>query len=480
MTYLTARLRLLFGWLWGAVADFHNRTVAFRVGRWVVTTYAFLAGGAFFVGCTVALWFVAMAGQSPEASARLHLLVTLPAALVGLRLFSVMTEWRKLLKRPLESIVRPGYMLHGGIFGGALGLVGVSNATGVPLLLYFDSAALALPIGEALARVGCHVYGCCWGRPTESPIAIRYTNPDASVLRNEPHLTGVRLYPIQLYSSAASLALFVLMVHLLPVKHFDGMLTATYCLLHPIGRFVQERFSQDHRGRLTGRWSHSNLYAGTMFVSGLALVAFQARLGDTPLDLGVRWTQIVTSPEILRWVLALDHQQSAGDQAAIRYPQEGTELGLFEAYRPFAPSILEEAAPEYFERITRAPFMLVVGTVRKDKRGVIPAVVHIDGTARPQTVSREVNPLYYELIESFCKLTGVPVVLNTSFNVAGEPIVCSPVAAIRCFHGCGLDALVIGRCVVEKTAAGLPDYIQTDTVDTPAGRSAARLSSRDT
>jgi carbamoyltransferase len=125
-----------------------------------------------------------------------------------------------------------------------------------------------------------------------------------------------------------------------------------------------------------------------------------------------------------------------------------------ESYRPFAPSILEEAAAEFFESIRRSPFMLLVGRVREERRGAIPAVVHVDGTARLHTVDRRTNPLYHELIEAFRKLTGVPVVLNTSFNVAGEPIVNSPLDALRCFHASGLDALVMGNCVVEKRPEG--------------------------
>ena len=100
------------------LADFHNCTIAFWVGPWVVTTYAFFAGAAFFAGCIVFLWFCSMAGCDPVRMARLQILITLPLALIGLRVFSVLTEIRKLLERPLQTIVHPGYMLHGGIAGG--------------------------------------------------------------------------------------------------------------------------------------------------------------------------------------------------------------------------------------------------------------------------------------------------------------------------------------------------------------------------
>ena len=121
-----------------------------------------------------------------------------------------------------------------------------------------------------------------------------------------------------------------------------------------------------------------------------------------------------------------------------------------EGYRPFAPSVLEEAAEAYFPGIGSSPYMLFVVPVSDKARVEIPAVVHVDGTARPQTVSASVNPLYHHLISCFCELTGVPALLNTSFNVAGEPIVNTPSDALRCFFGSGLDALVIGSFVVEK------------------------------
>jgi carbamoyltransferase len=123
-----------------------------------------------------------------------------------------------------------------------------------------------------------------------------------------------------------------------------------------------------------------------------------------------------------------------------------------ESFRPFAPAILEQEMPRYFEHLRHSPYMLLVGRVRPERQAEIPGVVHVDGTARPQSVTPHGNPKFYELIEEFSKLTGVPVVLNTSFNVAGEPIVNTPSDAIRCFHGSGLDALVIGPFLVTKEA----------------------------
>ncbi len=121
-----------------------------------------------------------------------------------------------------------------------------------------------------------------------------------------------------------------------------------------------------------------------------------------------------------------------------------------EAFRPFAPSCVTEARSEYFEITVEAPFMLKVCQVRPEMRERLPAITHVDGSGRLQTVSAEINPRYHALITEFGKLSGIPVVLNTSFNIMGEPIVESPVQAIRCFFSTGIDALAIGDFIVEK------------------------------
>lgn len=121
-----------------------------------------------------------------------------------------------------------------------------------------------------------------------------------------------------------------------------------------------------------------------------------------------------------------------------------------EPFRPFAPSILLEAVGEYFEVDYPDPFMIKVYPIRPEKRDVIPAVTHVDGTGRLQTVSREDNPLYWELIKEFGRQTGVPVLLNTSFN-ENEPIVCTPEEAVECFLRTRMDVLVIGNYLVEAS-----------------------------
>jgi carbamoyltransferase len=120
-----------------------------------------------------------------------------------------------------------------------------------------------------------------------------------------------------------------------------------------------------------------------------------------------------------------------------------------EKFRPFAPAILEEALDEYFEGAVPDPFMIQVYPVRTDKRHVIPAVTHVDGSGRLQTVNRAANPRYWQLIRAFADRTGVPVLLNTSFN-ENEPIVHRPAEALDCFLRTRMDVIVLGNHVIEK------------------------------
>jgi carbamoyltransferase len=146
-----------------------------------------------------------------------------------------------------------------------------------------------------------------------------------------------------------------------------------------------------------------------------------------------------------------------------------------ESFRPFAPAVLREDVSEWFDLASDSPYMLVVADVRKDRhrqmtsaeqalfgidklnvsRSEIPAVTHVDYSARIQTVHRDTNPLFHKLLSRFKALTGCPVLVNTSFNVRGEPIVCTPEDAFRCFMGNELDLLVVGNCVLHKEAQDL-------------------------
>jgi len=121
-----------------------------------------------------------------------------------------------------------------------------------------------------------------------------------------------------------------------------------------------------------------------------------------------------------------------------------------EPFRPFAPSVLREDRDVYFENAYESPFMLLVFKVKKEMRNVIPAVTHVDNTARVQTVDRKKNERFWKLIHEFKRITGVGVVLNTSFNVKGEPIVCTPEDAYNCFKKTDMDYLVMNQFLIDK------------------------------
>ena len=133
-----------------------------------------------------------------------------------------------------------------------------------------------------------------------------------------------------------------------------------------------------------------------------------------------------------------------------------TKIKFREPFRPFAPSVLEEKTDDFFvlpepRRHYPARFMLYVVGVKDDKREAVPAITHVDGTGRLQTVSKTTNPRYHRLIQRFGEATGVPVILNTSFNLKGEPIVNTPEEAFSTFSRSGMDALVLDHCIVTKS-----------------------------
>jgi carbamoyltransferase len=157
---------------------------------------------------------------------------------------------------------------------------------------------------------------------------------------------------------------------------------------------------------------------------------FQGRMEFGPRALGAR--SILASP------ISPDMQQRLN------------EIKDREDFRPVAPVVLEEDAAEWFIGGEPAPFMLFVFDVAAEKAAKIPAVRHVDGTARVQTINRGQHPLYYDLLRAFKRRTGVPVLVNTSFNTRGEPVVCTPRDAVECFWTSPLDALAIGPWLLEK------------------------------
>jgi carbamoyltransferase len=228
-----------------------------------------------------------------------------------------------------------------------------------------------------------------------------------------------------------------------------------------------------------------------MFGSFLGPSFSQAEIEQRLLTSGARFTVLNEDEMITNTVAALADQQAVGwfqgrmefgpralgARSILGDPRAPTmqrnlnlKVKYRESFRPFAPSVLREDVSDWFELDSDSPYMLLVSGVRKDRcrsmtpdelvlfgidklniaRSEIPAVTHVDYSARIQTVHANTNPLFHRLLTRFKEKTGCPVLVNTSFNVRGEPIVCTPEDAFRCFMGNELDLLVVGNCVLKK------------------------------
>jgi carbamoyltransferase len=196
-------------------------------------------------------------------------------------------------------------------------------------------------------------------------------------------------------------------------------------------------------------------------------------------DLPDRVAALIADEQVVGWFRgrmefgprALGARSILGDPRSPRMQaQLNLKIKFRESFRPFAPSILADRVGDYFELAHSSPYMLLVAPAREERRlplpdearglwGIdllnvprsdVPAVTHVDYSARVQTVHRETNPDYHALLTAFDARTGCPLLVNTSFNVRGEPIVCTPADAYRCFMRTDLDALVLGPCVLRK------------------------------
>lgn len=197
-------------------------------------------------------------------------------------------------------------------------------------------------------------------------------------------------------------------------------------------------------------------YDDAQIAEALASVGIKAERTDDPSRAAA---ELVAAGKVIGWFQGgLEFGDRAlGNRSILADPRDESMkervnalVKYREGFRPFAPAIQAERVEEYSEGARPTPFMEKVFPIRADKRAVIPAVTHNDGTGRLQTVTEAQNPLFYRLIGAFGALTGVPVVMNTSFNVKGEPMVCSPQDAISTFFTSGLDALVMGNYVIRK------------------------------
>jgi carbamoyltransferase len=224
-----------------------------------------------------------------------------------------------------------------------------------------------------------------------------------------------------------------------------------------VAHYIYNAIHKQPRGKA---WTHAYLgpaYTDAEVAGYLDSIGAKYRtLGDR--DLVAETARSIAQGNVVGWFQGRMEfgPRALGGRSILADPRDpkmrdtlNMKIKFREGFRPFAPSVLADKAPEWFETDCDSPYMLLVAQVREGKR-VIPSVTHVDNSARLQTVTRAESPLYYDLIDEFGRVTGVPIVINTSFNVRGEPIVCTPHDAYLCFMRTNMDQLVLGHHVLDK------------------------------
>jgi carbamoyltransferase len=193
--------------------------------------------------------------------------------------------------------------------------------------------------------------------------------------------------------------------------------------------------------------------------AGLAEKSCLVEHFDDEETLCLRTAEAIESGKVVGWFQGRMEwgPRSLGNRSILCDPRRAdmkdvlnSKIKRRESFRPFAPSIQREYVGEWFEEDGDVPFMMQVYQIKEEQRAQIPAVTHVDGSGRLQTVYRQTNPRYWRLIEAFRNLTGVPIVLNTSFN-ENEPVVCRPEEALNCFQRTNMDLLVLGDWLVSRS-----------------------------
>ena len=236
-----------------------------------------------------------------------------------------------------------------------------------------------------------------------------------------------------------------------------GAIGAAYVVQHRL-RNSDERYHMDHA------------YLGPSYTDDQVDLLLQSRISglkeqhcqiskiEVESDLCSRTAAYIADGKVVGWFQGRMEwgPRALGNRSIVCDPRRADMKDILnqkikrrESFRPFAPSILRESVPEWFETDDDVPFMMEVFQIRAEKRSAIPAVTHVDGSGRLQTVHRDTNPRYYRLIESFREITDVPIILNTSFN-ENEPVVCRPEEALDCFLRTRMDVLVLGNWLIVR------------------------------
>jgi len=248
----------------------HNRVVLARIGPVTLVNFGLIAAVGGALAAWVSLARQEQAGMRPETYASV-LFVALPVlAVIGSRVFSLALDWREFLVAPWATAFKPGFAFQGGLVGAAVGVVATAAYAHLDLFLLMDTMALGFPLGHAIGRVACHTYGCCHGRPTRLPLAIRYTNPDSKAVRCS-RMGGIPLHPTQLYSALGSLLLFVILATVASGQVRAGEIAAAFLIIGSAGRFFVEFLRGEPTGKLL-RLTPFQWVSICTFSCGLALL----------------------------------------------------------------------------------------------------------------------------------------------------------------------------------------------------------------
>lgn len=232
-----------------------------------------------------------------------------------------------------------------------------------------------------------------------------------------------------------------------------------------VGAALWAEYEAMGAGGTNSRPAHVHNYWGPSYDDEIeATIARYKLQAERPADIAQSTAALIADGNLVGWYQGKMEfgQRALGNRSILADPRRAENKELVnnavkfrEGFRPFAPSILSDHVDAYFitDGAGDVPFMERVFPFREDAKGKVPAVVHVDGTGRLQTVTSDANPKYHRLISAFHELTGIPIILNTSFNLNGEAIVCTPSDAIRTFFSCGLDVLVLGDFIIRKDAS---------------------------
>lgn len=285
--------------------DLHNQTILFRVGNYIFVTYGTFLGLGFFAGLSAVLYYDSIKGLNLEQLLGFYFFILLPAVLIGVRLLSIIEnildkrEFQFSFRDWLKLILAPGFNIQGGILIGFITTIVYSWVNQIPILPLFDGCALGIALGESIGRIGCHTYGCCWGKPTHNHFGIAYRNPDSKVIRLKPDLACVKLHPVQMYSAFTAFLLFLFLYWLIPYVHHDGTIAAIFLILHGGIRLFMDKFRDDPRGIIFKTFLLSTLSAYIEIFIGVFLWIIS--ISFTPSDVNLvneNWTYIYTQPSI--------------------------------------------------------------------------------------------------------------------------------------------------------------------------------------